>query len=84
MAGGGGTPERMGQLMPSVMGVMKPSPRTFRAVMGMNNAITFGGSCLGRREEELISTVVSALNDCSSSFKLVSSVASHRDGNGFL
>ena len=53
-----------GRAVPCVMVVMKPSPRTFRAVMGMNSAITFGGSCLERRDEELISTVVSALNDC--------------------
>ncbi len=50
--------------MPAVVAVMKPSPRTLRAVLQMNSAVTFGGSVLGRRDEELIATAVSALNDC--------------------
>ncbi len=47
-----------------VVGILKPNPRALRAVMQMNQAVTFGGSSLGRRREELISSTVSALNDC--------------------
>ena len=50
--------------VPSVVAVMKPSARALRGVMQMNNAVTFGGSSLGRRREELIATATSALNDC--------------------
>jgi hypothetical protein len=50
--------------VPSVVAVMKPSPATFRSVMRMNSAVTFGGSVLGRRTEELIAASVSTLNDC--------------------
>jgi hypothetical protein len=49
---------------PSVIGIMKPSPQTMRAVVQMNSAVTFGGSVLGRRREELIASSVSAYNDC--------------------
>ena len=45
---------------PSIASVMKPAPRTLRAVMQMNNAVTFGGSSLGRKREELIATATSA------------------------
>ncbi len=55
---------REGRPVPSVVAVMKPSPRTMRGVMQMNNAVTFGGSVLGRYREELIAAAVSALNDC--------------------
>jgi hypothetical protein len=53
-----------GRRVPSVIAVMKPAPKTLRAVLQMNQAVTFGGSSLGRRREELIATTVSALNDC--------------------
>jgi hypothetical protein len=53
-----------GRPVPRVIGVMKPSPKTLRAVLKLNMAVTFGGSSLGRRREELIATTVSALNDC--------------------
>jgi len=53
-----------GRATPSVVAIMKPSPRTLRAVMQMNAAVTFGGSCLGSFREELIATVVSAINKC--------------------
>jgi hypothetical protein len=43
---------------------MKHSPKALRAVLQMNAAVTFGGSTLGHRKEELISTTVSAINDC--------------------
>ena len=50
--------------VPSVIAAMKPAPKTLTAVVRMNTAVTFGGSVLGRRREELIATTVSALNDC--------------------
>ncbi len=53
-----------GRPVPRVVGVMKPAPKTLRAVLQLNAAVTFGGSSLGRRREELIATTVSALNDC--------------------
>jgi hypothetical protein len=43
---------------------MKPAPATLRAVLRMNDAVTFGGSSLGRRREELVAASVSALNSC--------------------
>jgi len=49
---------------PAVVAVMKPSPRSLRAVLQMNFTVSFGGSSLGRRREELIATSVSSLNDC--------------------
>jgi hypothetical protein len=53
-----------GRPVPPIMAILKPSPRALRGVAQMNSAVTFGGSSLGRRREELISTAVSALNDC--------------------
>ena len=53
-----------GRPVAAVLAPMLHRPRTFRAVMQMNNAVTFGGSSLGRRREELIATTVSALNGC--------------------
>jgi hypothetical protein len=53
-----------GRQTPAVIAVMKPSPRAMRGVLQMNNAVTFGGSQLGRATEELIATAVSALNEC--------------------
>jgi len=50
--------------VPAVIGIMKPSPATLRGVSQMNNAVTFGGSVLGRRQEELIATATSAVSDC--------------------
>ena len=55
---------RTGRPVPAIVAAMKPSPATLRAVMQMNNAVTFGGSVLGHRREEMIATVVSGLNDC--------------------
>ena len=43
-----------GRRTPSVIGVMKISPNTLVGVNRMNQAVTFGGSVLGRRREELI------------------------------
>jgi len=53
-----------GERVPPVMGVLKRSPNAFQAVLGLNYALAFGASSLGRRREELIATCVSALNDC--------------------
>lgn len=55
---------KQGRAVPGIMAIMKPAPRTFRTVNQMNNAVTFGGSTLGRHREELIATVTSALNEC--------------------
>ncbi len=55
---------QQGRPTPAVVAVMKPSPRSMRAVLQMNFAVSFGGSSLGRRREELIATSVSSLNDC--------------------
>ena len=49
---------------PAVVAAMKPNPAALQAVLRMNSAVTFGGSCLGQLREELIATTVSALNDC--------------------
>jgi len=53
-----------GRPVPGIVAVMKPAPKTLRAVLRMNEAVTFGGSRLGRRREELIATAVSCINDC--------------------
>ena len=58
------TYRKQGRAVPAVVAVMKPGPRTLRAVLQLNQAVTFGGSVLDRRTEELIATSVSALNDC--------------------
>ncbi len=50
--------------VPHVIGIMKPSTRTLRAVSQMNRAVTFGGSSLGQRREELIATATSAFHEC--------------------
>ncbi len=53
-----------GRAVPAVIAPMKHSPKALRAVNQMNFAVTFGGSRLGRRREELIASATSALNDC--------------------
>jgi len=55
---------RRGEQVPPVMAVLKRNSRAFEAVLGLNYALAFGASSLGRRREELIATWVSALNDC--------------------
>jgi alkylhydroperoxidase family enzyme len=55
---------KQGRKVPSVIAVMKHAPDTLRSVLKMNDAVTFGGSVLGRRREELVATTVSALNAC--------------------
>lgn len=39
-------------------------PAAVEAIRNLNQTISFGGSTLGRRKEELIATVVSRVNDC--------------------
>jgi hypothetical protein len=53
-----------GRPTPAVIGIMKPSPKTMRAVAQMNSAVTFGGSVLGPKREEMIATGTSSINDC--------------------
>jgi len=53
-----------GRAVPSVIAPLMRWPKAMRAVLQTNNAVTFGGSGLGRRTEELIATSVSAINDC--------------------
>ena len=53
-----------GGTVPAVVAAMKPSPKALRAVLRLNYAVTFGGSSLGQRREELIATTISAINDC--------------------
>lgn len=53
-----------GRGVPGIMAALKPSPDALKGVMRMNYAVTFGGSDLGRRREELIAASTSALNDC--------------------
>jgi len=53
-----------GRAVPGVVAPLKHNPKALRAVMQMNRAVTFGGSGLGRRREEMIAAAVSAINDC--------------------
>ena len=50
--------------LPLVMQCMSLHPDAMLAVKDLNMAITFGGSQLGRRREEMIATLVSTLNEC--------------------
>lgn len=50
--------------VPHIVGISRSAPGTLRALMQLNDRVTFGGSRLPRREEELIATTTSALNDC--------------------
>jgi len=55
---------KAGRAVPAVIAPMKLNPTALTSVLRMNMAVTFGGSALGRRREELIASAVSALNDC--------------------
>jgi len=55
--------ERGGRL-PSVLKVMSLNPQAFARVEELNHTVSFGGSTLGRRREEMIATLVSTLNGC--------------------
>lgn len=56
--------ENYGGRIPPVMRCMSLSPETVAAVQGTGQAISFGGSTLGRKREESIATYVSTLNHC--------------------
>ena len=49
---------------PNVIQSMSLKPEVLQRLMRFQDSITFGGSSLGRRWEELISFRVSALNSC--------------------
>ena len=49
---------------PNVIRAMSLKPDVLQRLMQFQDSITFGGSSLGRRWEELISFRVSALNTC--------------------
>lgn len=54
---------RGGRISP-VMHVFSLNPPLLGRVRELNAVITFGGSSLGRRREEMIATLVSTLNGC--------------------
>ena len=54
----------MGGRVPNLMKCMSLRPQALMGVWGLNMAVTFGASTLGRRREEMIATAVSALNHC--------------------
>jgi alkylhydroperoxidase family enzyme len=49
---------------PNVLRAMSLKPELLQRLLHFQDAMTFGGSSLGRRWEELISFRVSALNRC--------------------
>ena len=49
---------------PEFLELFTLKPRVLQKLMLFENSITFGGSSLGRRLEELISFHVSVLNEC--------------------
>ena len=53
-----------GGRVPNIMKCMSLRPQALMGVWGLNMAVTFGASTLGRRREEMIATAVSALNHC--------------------
>ena len=53
-----------GRPTPGIIAILKATPKALRTVRAMNGAVTFGGSSLGRRREELVATTVSAINRC--------------------
>lgn len=54
---------RGGRLSP-MMKVFSLNPALLRGVREVNSIISFGGSSLGRRREEMIATLVSKINGC--------------------
>lgn len=50
--------------LPGVMKVLGIKPELLRQVEALNSVITFGGSVLGRKWEEMLATLVSAKNGC--------------------
>ncbi len=55
--------QRSGRL-PSIFTVLSSSPAALEAVKKLSEVVTFGGSTLGRRIEEIIATYISRLNGC--------------------
>jgi hypothetical protein len=49
---------------PNVLAGQSLKPEVLKRMMAFQDLLTFGGSSLGRRKEELISFHVSALNEC--------------------
>ena len=52
-----------GRLSPALQ-VVGLNPKALRSLNRLNRAVTFGGSRLGRKHEEILSVVVSARNGC--------------------
>ncbi|MDP3768571.1 MAG: carboxymuconolactone decarboxylase family protein [Dehalococcoidia bacterium] len=50
--------------VPGILKVMSLRPHALKARMEFAQAVTFGGSGLGRRKEELISVSISGLLGC--------------------
>jgi len=50
--------------MPNIIRVFSAKPALMRAFDDFSRVVTFGGTSLGRRREELISFYVSSLLDC--------------------
>ncbi len=53
-----------GGRLPPVMKIFSLKPALLGQVEALNAVISFGGSSLGRRREEMIATLVSSLNGC--------------------
>jgi hypothetical protein len=49
---------------PNVLSGQTLKPEVLKRLIAFQDLLTFGGSSLGRRKEELISFYVSALNEC--------------------
>ena len=52
------------QRVSPVLQAFSMKPNVLRTVTELSNQVTFGGSSLGRRLEEMLSTAVSAWNRC--------------------
>ena len=53
-----------GGRLPPVLQLLSLHPQALERLTALNQAVTFGGSTLGRRREEMLATAVSAWNDC--------------------
>jgi hypothetical protein len=56
--------ERWKGRMPSVMKIVGLNPEALQKLKDLCLEITFGGSTLGRRREEMLATAVSTWNGC--------------------
>ena len=50
--------------LPNVIKCMSINPEVMNSVIEMGHNIGFGSSALSRAQEEIIATVVSAINNC--------------------